>query len=406
MKHRFLSTIITFFIFLLSIQISPAQTQYEVHFACDMEGQILLGNFDPTSPDDRVYVRGIFNGWGTGDEMFDPDNNAIYTATVFMDLIPDTLVPYKFFYTHNNNGTIVGWWEHGIEKIFAVAGCEADTNGNSVPDFQVGPRYFDDGFFIDGFFYTPTDIIFQVDIQPALAYLTAFDSIPFGGTTITSIDCVYIAGDAGNTTPQMQWIWELPPGDPTREVLQMNDSGQNGDLVAGDNIWTITINFGFLAPAFPTYKFSLNGFDNESRPFEHHREEVDNLPGNQQFDEFGEPPGSIGYHCVWSYSLTAIGPHPFQVSQKFELLQNYPNPFNSSTTIHYYLPETSPVKLVIYDIVGKRIFSLVNQTQIPGWHTVQYEGINQSGQAVSSGIYLARLEAGQYSASRKMILLK
>lgn len=82
-------------------------------------------------------------------------------------------------------------------------------------------------------------------------------------------------------------------------------------------------------------------------------------------------------------------------------LSCYPNPFNPSTTIEYSLPKESKVKLEIYDILGRKVITLVNKTQIAGTHYLTFNASN-----LSSGIYFYRIDAGKYTLVRKMILLK
>jgi len=83
------------------------------------------------------------------------------------------------------------------------------------------------------------------------------------------------------------------------------------------------------------------------------------------------------------------------------LEQNYPNPFNPSTTIRYQLPVASEVKLEVYDVLGKKIATLVNERQSAGSYQVVW---NASG--LSSGTYFYRLQAGTFTQTKKMILVK
>lgn len=86
---------------------------------------------------------------------------------------------------------------------------------------------------------------------------------------------------------------------------------------------------------------------------------------------------------------------------KYMLYQNYPNPFNPATTIKYQLPEEAFVSLRIYNIIGEETAVLVNTTQPAGNYTVQW---NAAG--FSSGFYICRIDAGDYVAVKKLILLK
>lgn len=90
----------------------------------------------------------------------------------------------------------------------------------------------------------------------------------------------------------------------------------------------------------------------------------------------------------------------------FVLHENYPNPFNPTTTIRYALPAESRVVLAIFNSAGQQVRTLVNTLQSAGEKTVQWDGTNSQGKRVSSGIYLYKLEAGNFIRTRKMILMK
>lgn len=90
-----------------------------------------------------------------------------------------------------------------------------------------------------------------------------------------------------------------------------------------------------------------------------------------------------------------------EVPTKFELFQNYPNPFNPKTNIKYSVSSVQDIKLIVYDILGKEVATLVNQKQVPGLYEVTFDGNN-----LSSGIYFYKLTAGSFSQTKKMILLK
>ncbi|MEN8192820.1 MAG: FlgD immunoglobulin-like domain containing protein [Bacteroidota bacterium] len=94
------------------------------------------------------------------------------------------------------------------------------------------------------------------------------------------------------------------------------------------------------------------------------------------------------------------------IPQEFSLKQNYPNPFNPTTNISYQIENASNVSLVIYDVLGSKIKTLVSQNQAPGYYNVTWNGRNDFGNKVNSGIYLYTLKAGQLLESKKMILMK
>ena len=87
-------------------------------------------------------------------------------------------------------------------------------------------------------------------------------------------------------------------------------------------------------------------------------------------------------------------------------LGNSPNPFNPITNIKYELLEPGPVKIVIYDTRGRIVKEFVDDHQSPGFHSLQWNATNNSGQPVSSGVYLYSIQSGDLIQSKKMIFLK
>jgi predicted small secreted protein len=92
--------------------------------------------------------------------------------------------------------------------------------------------------------------------------------------------------------------------------------------------------------------------------------------------------------------------------QQFDLAQNFPNPFNPTTTIRYALPKDVSVQLEVFNLLGQRVKVLTNGYQSAGFKTIVWDGSDQYGNAVSSGIYIYRLTAGEFTKTRKMMLMK
>jgi hypothetical protein len=90
----------------------------------------------------------------------------------------------------------------------------------------------------------------------------------------------------------------------------------------------------------------------------------------------------------------------------FALAPNYPNPFNLRTTIPYSLEQGGLVRLSIYDLLGRRVVTLVDGVQLSGQHEVVWNGVSETGVPVASGVYFAEMRAKQFTATRKIVLLK
>ncbi|NIT55736.1 MAG: T9SS type A sorting domain-containing protein [Aliifodinibius sp.] len=105
--------------------------------------------------------------------------------------------------------------------------------------------------------------------------------------------------------------------------------------------------------------------------------------------------------------VVRIEPRPEeQTLNTFRLFQNYPNPFNPTTVISYRLPTGGEVKLIVYDQLGKQVRNLVNKTQPAGLHKVEWNGMDDMGNEVASGVYIYQLRIGEHSQSQKMVLTR
>jgi hypothetical protein len=94
------------------------------------------------------------------------------------------------------------------------------------------------------------------------------------------------------------------------------------------------------------------------------------------------------------------------IPDEFALLQNVPNPFNPVTTIQFKLPEESHVMLNIYDILGRKVNTLVNELKEPGSYSVKWDGKTTLGESVGSGVYIYEMNTQHFTSTRKMIIIK
>ncbi|NOX38754.1 MAG: T9SS type A sorting domain-containing protein [Calditrichaeota bacterium] len=105
-------------------------------------------------------------------------------------------------------------------------------------------------------------------------------------------------------------------------------------------------------------------------------------------------------------SVVKVEEEPVQTVRQFQLKQNYPNPFNASTRIEFELPRAADVQLIVYDVQGREIARLVQGFHQPGRYSVWWNGRDNSGQVVPSGVYFYRLSAGSFSDLKRMVLVK
>lgn len=92
--------------------------------------------------------------------------------------------------------------------------------------------------------------------------------------------------------------------------------------------------------------------------------------------------------------------------REYSLMQNYPNPFNPETSIHYHLKKSEHVILKIYNILGQEVITLVDERQPAGRFSAHWDGKDRNGSQVPSGLYLYRIQAGDFVNTRKMLLIR
>ncbi len=134
--------------------------------------------------------------------------------------------------------------------------------------------------------------------------------------------------------------------------------------------------------------------------------------------EFGDVWGTIRGLVDYSYDLFAINPvSPSDIDPNQDndneaievpqfVVNNYPNPFNPETTINFNLPEAGNTTLEIYNVRGQKITTLINERLNADQHEVTWNGTDESGKNVTSGVYFYKINSGRYTATKKMILLK
>ena len=115
-----------------------------------------------------------------------------------------------------------------------------------------------------------------------------------------------------------------------------------------------------------------------------------------------QPRDDIDIEVIFTGAFTADGLHPRALSLK----QNYPNPFNPATEIRFALPKDSYMVLEIYNVSGQLVRTLIDEHQPAGHYRVMWNGNNDSGERVASGVYFYSLRTDEKTISRSMVLLK
>jgi len=105
-------------------------------------------------------------------------------------------------------------------------------------------------------------------------------------------------------------------------------------------------------------------------------------------------------------SSVGVDPNFERIPLSYKLEQNFPNPFNPETRIYFEIPEAQQVKIVIYNMLGQKVRTLINDGFNPGYHIINWDGRDDSGNVMPTGLYIYRLKAGNFIAAKKMMMMK
>ena len=375
-------------------------TDVEVLFRVDMNVQILRGSFDAAT--DWVVVRGNhpnLGNWGGAVARLTEEttNPGIYSAWIQFDsILVGAALPYKFVIIHDgdpNDGT--GWEAIADNRSFTPTGTEPDDDANGYGEIMPETPFFSNTGFED-IISEDLYVTFQVDLRPMWGRLRDTGILGVDAQTNDSIFPpllnINLAGFFNG------WPWG--GFDPQ---FNMNDAGQNGDLVANDTVWSITHLFPAGTERELQYKFGINEFDAEARVAANHVAHLNNDADSLRVDVvcFGE----LGdEYDPWQGECQATdvpAPHEGGTPSTYMLWQNYPNPFNPSTTITFALPRQDMMTLRVFDLLGREVLARDLGRMEAGTHTVAFDGTK-----LSTGVYFYRLESPNFTATRKMLLMK
>lgn len=208
-----------------------------------------------------------------------------------------------------------------------------------------------------------------------------------------------------NSTGVQQWAHQF------NDTLNGEDHANSIALDRFDNVYIAgTFYYNYDDYDYGTIKYSSTGNLQWAITYDgpiHGRDRASSIAVDTNCNVYVTGTCNGGYgtgddYCTIKYSqLVGIHTSSNKIPKKYTLYQNYPNPFNGKTVISYQLPLTNNVLLVIYDILGREVKTLVNEKQNAGSHQIEFNGSN-----LSSGIYFYKLEAGNIVQVKKMLLIK
>ncbi|OGU84441.1 MAG: hypothetical protein A3K31_11025, partial [Ignavibacteria bacterium RIFOXYA12_FULL_35_25] len=364
-----------------------------IFFEVDMSVANELGVFNPNV--DSVQIRGGFNGWGSSQPEKsllnqDPGNpNSWYLNIPFVQNVLGSTQYYKYFIKNGPGST--PYSNTGWEVYIGTPTSQSDRNRPVVfegsPTQEVLPVFFE-GIHTDWVIPvgTSVQVEFSVDMTPATSQVLAFNP---------ATDTVYWIPRQPFYYAVNGLVWTLE-----QRVLQLTDP--NADMIYTG---TLTINGPSFNGFLYQYAFAnATGLTQEDGSQGEARVRFIAQPTPRTFASPFTMPQDVwtnGEKPEESGPVTSVREIDGGLPKSFSLEQNYPNPFNPSTTLRFTLPDAGNVTLSIYNLLGEKVEEVLNQELASGSYEVNFDASK-----LSSGVYLYTIKAGNYTASKKMILMK
>lgn len=367
-----------------------AGLKFKITFTADISS-IYNKGFDPEK--DSLLIQGL-------------DWDGLGTAVVGSRKLTETLIPGQFETTLQVTAladSVTFKYRLFPNGSFGDGGWEQINRNRAI--------YFKDFAGADSMalpLQTPKFIILKPGITKAMTVLFQVKmegaKNQYDGSDIP-LNALQFVGVKGADTVIGAWQGNWVVTDTTSKyMLPLNDKGQFGDKVAGDNIWSREVVYKVGTPSGERpFKFGAwyTGADQHSN---NNPAVLDNEAGygqNHTFNLIETPNGRIELLSIFGNTTVGVKEVKGTKPTEYQLTQNYPNPFNPSTTIRYSVPRAGLVSLKIYNTLGQVVATLVNAQQEVGTYSVSFDASK-----LSSGIYLYNLTSGSFSQTKKMLLVK
>jgi hypothetical protein len=388
-----------------------------------------FNNYESSQPDSYPNKFNLsHNMWyslgSVGSETFTDLDNDNITDVLYLgdDTIPQPC--YEIFVAEYNPS------QNNFERKFGMCSPGFYTSGFSVGDFDGdGFKEFDTGgLFADVFVFENTgddsyQLIYGDTISAPNAYLNASTNdidnngkpeFFIGGSSyyngIPASRIYWFEASGNNTYQKVRSIFLL--GTDVLGTTELYAHDVNGDGI-DDLVFSFSFSIVMLVWNDSTQQFDLFYYDYwENLDQEIQSASMYDVFDSGQLDLFVSVTDIAVSPYVKSFfyqnnTLTSIKDIHSVVISQFRLYQNFPNPFNNTTQIEFHLPQRLQISLMIYDITGKEVITLINnQHYAPGRHSIKWNGRTNNGKEVTSGLYFYVLKSGDNREVKKLLIIK
>ncbi|MCA0445549.1 MAG: T9SS type A sorting domain-containing protein [Bacteroidetes bacterium] len=387
---------------------------FQIVLNVDLEKAISANGFNPQT-DTLIAVAG-FLGTASRPVEFElhPSSGTVYTGSDSVSSGFNSTVFYKYFKKSGSIRIEESYLDFNDPKTsrsaplyrkivmpsigVSVSGWDIDKSDESShrqPVFRSSVPMTDS-----------TQVILHVDLRPVFFFVKRLgDSLSYSPPvsryylTEKNIDLQRLFC----ASPTYCWMCMGPWAPP-----EMNDKGLDGDKIAGDSVYSITMKVKKGELSSVEYQLAFGWMPNESSFLNTRFHNLEQKPVNEFSFQFGdiEPDRYKNDKGFWDFNtkkgvVTSVNDIPDSEIPKKIKISAYPNPFNPATLITYSIPQSGKVSLKVFDLLGRQVALLAEEIKPAGTHQIPFRGDD-----LSSGIYLVRMESVSKTESVKVILLK
>ena len=353
----------------------PSLLDAEITFLMNMEIMIMNGSFQPA--EDLIVIRGnnaAIGNWGGAVAMTEVGGNPghYFLQVQFDQVSASQPIEYKYVILDNGDESLARWESVANRTIQPTEDWpDVDTDGYYE---AVVPEIFFDNVTYDDILSQDVDVTFNVNLNMVETWFNEHPGEANQG--ITGWDAINYVAICG---PWNNWPWDLVPA-------QYQFANTTGTMFSG------TVAFTEGSARSITYKYGINGSDNESG---FQADWVTVIDDAQPTFTINNEFGALG--DLWGETDV----NPVSRPRMFELGAAYPNPFNPTTSIDFSLEHAAVVDLKVYNMLGEEVATLASGLHDAGSHTTSF-----NANSLSSGVYFYTLKAGEQSETRKLMLVK
>ena len=353
---------------------------------------------DDNGNETGAYTLSLQDSIDIAPPAFDPEQigteevpiDASIKGTFTKPIDPTTLNSTTFFVTSSKAGLIHGT----INYAPGTTGLEFDPDSLFLPDDTITVTLTDGVKDLSGNKLKQT-YVWQFVTGPGVYPGDANNDGVVNEVDVLPLGIFWSTTDLARDSLGISWVIK-PVKQPWAQRAATYADANGDGVVDIEDLDAISANWGRIHP-YPNPTLTPDELDSLT-------EHYPNMDAFKELYQGLKDKGSESGDKIREILETVINSN--QTPDQFTLFQNYPNPFNPETEISYFLPQAVEMDLIIYNVLGEKVKTLVDRFETAGLKRVSWDGTDDRGKDVASGIYFYRIKAGEFSQLKKMLLMR